>query len=318
MYRTILLPLDGSLFSEHALPLALETARRANAALHVVHVYEADEVWRGYEEYTPFRFEGEPEYDEVYESEERGLVRRYLAWVARLAADRGVQVETALLDQDGGVTGAIERYAAQARADLVAMATHGRGGLSRAWLGSVADAVVRESGLPVLLVRPPGETRPDPYAAPTFAHVLVPLDESAEAEEVLGPATALGKLWDARYTLLTVVPLPLAMGTVSPAPVLDERGEAARVGGAAQVYLERVADRLRGDGLAVDTRLALDASAADAIMFEAGQLEADLIALATHGRSGLTRLVMGSVAAEVVRTAKTPVLVYRPRGGGAA
>jgi nucleotide-binding universal stress UspA family protein len=319
VYRTILLPLDGSLFSEHALPLALETARRANAVLHIVHVYEPDEVWRDYEDYTPFRFEGEPEYDKVYEDKERGLVQRYLAWAARLATDRGVRVETALLDMmDGDVAGAIQRYAAQARADLIAMATHGRGGLARAWLGSVADAVVREGGLPVLLVRPSGDTRPDPYAAPTFAHVLVPLDESAEAEEVLGPATALGRLWDARYTLVTVVPLPLAMGTVSPAPVLDERGEIARVGGAAQVYLESVADRLRLDGLQVDTRLILDAHAADAITFEASQLEADLIALATHGRSGLTRLVMGSVAAEVVRTARTPVLVYRPRGGGAA
>jgi nucleotide-binding universal stress UspA family protein len=319
VYRTILLPLDGSLFSEHALPLALETARRANAVLHVVHVYEPDEVWRDYEDYTPFRFEGEPEYDAVYENEERGLVRRYLAWVAGLAAGRGVRAETALLDLDGGgdVAGAIGRYAAQARADLVAMATHGRGGLSRAWLGSVADAVVRESGLPVLLVRPPAQSRPDPYAAPTFAHVLVPLDESGEAEEVLGPATTLGSLWNARYTLLTVVPLPLAMGTVTPAPVLDEREEAARMGGAAQVYLERVADRLRRDGHEVDTRLTLETNVADAITFEASQLEADLIALSTHGRSGLTRLVMGSVAAEVVRTAKTPVLVYRPRGGAA-
>jgi len=87
------------------------------------------------------------------------------------------------------------------------------------------------------------------------------------------------------------------------------------MGGAAQVYLERVADRLRRDGHEVDTRLTLETNVADAITFEASQLEADLIALSTHGRSGLTRLVMGSVAAEVVRTAKTPVLVYRPRGG---
>src|SRR5690606_2138570 len=86
--RTILLPLDGSVFSEHALPAALGVARRSGAVLHLVHVYRPDEPWRDQEELTPYRFEGQPAYDDVYESADRRIARRYLAWVARQAEER--------------------------------------------------------------------------------------------------------------------------------------------------------------------------------------------------------------------------------------
>ena len=231
LYRTILLPLDGSVFSEHALPAALEVARRSGAVLHLVHVYRPDEPWRDLEELTPYRFEGEPAYDEAYESAERDTARRYLAWAARQAEERGARTETALLDDGDDVAARIRRYADDVGVDLVVMATHGRGALRRAWLGSVADTLVRGVRRPVLLVRPPGEeARPDLDAPVTFNHVLIPLDGSNEAEQAVRPAMDLGEATGARFTLLTVIPLAIPLGTMNPELLVDER-QRAEAGG---------------------------------------------------------------------------------------
>jgi len=317
LYRTILLPLDGSIFSEHALPAAIEVARRSDAVLHLVHVYRPDEPWRDLEELTPYRFEGEPAYVEEYESEDRGIARQYLAWAARQAEDRGARTETALLNGEDEVAPRIRRYADEVGADLVVMATHGRGALRRAWLGSVADTLVREGRRPVLLVRPPGEElRPDFDVRVTFNHILVPLDGSDEAEQALRPAMDLGEATGARFTLLTVIPVAIPLGVMNPELMVDEeeRGEAdaPEPDGPARAYLERVAERVRGEGRQVDVLVVVDGDVTAAILRQAEQVGADAIAIATHGRSGLSRLVMGSVAGELVRKAGMPVLVYRP------
>ena len=317
MYRTIVLPLDGSVFSEHALPAAIEVARRSGAVLHLVHVYQPDEPWRDQEELTPYRFEGQPAYDDVYESMDRRLARRYLAWAARQAEERGARAETALLNGQDEAAARIQRYADEVGADLVVMATHGRGALSRAWLGSVADTLVREVRRPVLLVRPPGEdVRPDFDARVRFHHLLIPLDGSDEAEQAVPPAMELGEAMDARFTLLTVIPVPIPLGVMNPELMVDERERAVTSGpepnGPAHAYLESVAERLRREGRQVDVDVVVEGDVTAAILGEAERVGADVIAIATHGRSGLSRLVMGSVAGELVRKADVPVLVYRP------
>jgi len=317
LYRTILLPLDGSVFSEHALPAAIEVARRSGAVLHLVHVYQPDEPWRDQEEFTPYRFEGQPAYDDIYESADRRLARRYLAWAARQAEERGARTETALLNGEDEVAPRIRRYADEVGADLVVMATHGRGALSRAWLGSVADRLVREVHRPVLLVHPPGEeVRPDFDAGVTLDHLLIPLDGSDEAEQVVPPAMELGEAMDSRFTLLTVIPVAIPLGVMNPELMVDERERAVTTGpepnGPARAYLEGVAERLQREGLQVDVDVVVEGDVTAAILGEARRVGADAIAIATHGRSGLSRLVMGSVAGELVRKANVPVLVYRP------
>src|SRR5690606_33324115 len=307
-------------FSEHALPAALETARRSDATLHLVHVYQPQESWRDLEELTPYRFEGEPEYDDAYESAERRLARRYLAWAARLAQERGARTETVLLDGEDDIAGRIRGYADEVGADLVVMATHGRGAIRRAWLGSVADTLVREGGRPVLLVRPPEEdARPDLDARPEFAHILLPLDGSDEAEQAVRPAMELGEATGARFTLLTVIPMVVPLGTMNPELLVDERvrreADEPEPNGPARAYLERVAERFQRDGRQVDVLTVVDSDVGGAILRQTERLGADAIAIATHGRSGLSRLVMGSVAGELVRNAGVPVLVYRPEPG---
>jgi nucleotide-binding universal stress UspA family protein len=294
MFRTILVPLDGSPFAEQALPWALCLARRAGATLDLVRGHVLYALTQPAAAWAPF--------DPVAEAECQQEERAYLDGIARrLTGAAPVAVRKALVD--GFETEGIRKRVQEGRADLVVMATHGRGPLGRLFLGSVADVLVRETSVPVLLVRPRGAA-PDLLPGPAAANILVPLDGSRLAEQALGPAADLARLLLAPCTLLRVL---------EPAGIATESAslEAARTA-AALVYLETVADRLRGQDLVVQTRVAVAAHPAKAILGEARAQQGTVIALATHGRGGLTRVVLGSIADKVLQTAPGPVLVYRP------
>jgi nucleotide-binding universal stress UspA family protein len=311
MYHTILVPLDGSPFAEQALPPALELARRAGAELQLVQVNVP---------LAPMYAEAWPGLENTVDPALKQRSRAYLDEVVRRlrapAGDRAT-VTSALLE--GTVVEALHGHALAAHADLVVMTTHGRGPLARSWLGSVADTLVRRLPVPVLLVRPE-EGAPAPDRPPQCRHVLIPLDGSPLAEEVLGPALALGGLTNARYTLLRVIP-PLILGMVTetypPAGGYENlllRLEALHRQDHqdAQAYLDRVAGDLRARGLDVATRVAVHEQPAVAILEEVKAHADGVVALATHGRGGLPRLFLGSVADKVVRGSTVLVLVYRP------
>jgi nucleotide-binding universal stress UspA family protein len=153
--------------------------------------------------------------------------------------------------------------------------------------------------IPVLLVRP-HEPAPGVLPEPLVEEeVVVPLDGSALAEQALGPALGLARLLEAGCTLLRVVE-----SAGSPPKAVREE---------ARAYLEDVAGRLRGQGLSVRPRVVVAPHAAEAIIEQARG--GGLIALATHGRGGLGRMLLGSVADKVIRGASVPVLVYRPGAG---
>jgi nucleotide-binding universal stress UspA family protein len=300
MIRSLLLPLDGSPFGEQALPLALEIAGRAHAPVHLVHVHQPIATpWSGSEVVADLPLDAE-----LREQEKAHL--REMA--GRLERGGTVPVTSTVLD--GPVAGAIHEQAVACAADLVVMATHGRGPLTRFWLGSVADQLIRRLPVPLLLVRPhEGEEGP-----PVPRHVLVPLDGSEQAEQVLGPAIDLAGVLGADVTLL---------GVVEPLVVPDRHwgGNAAsgidpemlgRLGADARGYLERVVIGLEGLAPRLDTRVVVNRRAADAILAEARTRPGTLVALATHARSGMARLVLGSVADKVIRGTTGPVLVYRP------
>jgi nucleotide-binding universal stress UspA family protein len=150
-----------------------------------------------------------------------------------------------------------------------------------------------------------------------FQHILLPLDGSALAEQILEPALALGDLTRAAYTLLHVVELFVLPGyaPLAQAVHLDAQMTQA-VQTERQHYLDDLAQRLRAGGRQVHTQTILSAQPAVAILDTAQG--ADLIALATHGRSGLARLLLGSVADKVRRGADMPMLLYRPQGSPTA
>ena len=299
MYTKLLVPLDGSSHSERALPVAVALAHRSAAEVELVHVHELPTV--------PGLA---PMYDTRFDVEMREEMRAELeATAERLRQTMDVPVRTTFLD--GLVAPTLEAHAADHRPDLIVMTTHGRGGLSRLWLGSVADALVRRAGVPVLLVR--GEEPPagDP-AETVFQHVLVPLDGSPLAEAVLEHAMRLGAPSAMRYTLLSVVVPRLIAARPYPGmstPV--DRDDLEQRQYEAQTYLDRIAGELRRSAATVATRVVVHAQVAAGILEATAEERADLVALATHGRGAIPRLVLGSVADKVVRGAETSVLVLR-------
>jgi nucleotide-binding universal stress UspA family protein len=308
MFRSILVPLDGSPFGEQALPLALSLARRAGAMIHLAHVLTSIAV---YPDGVLARAGLEVQ---IHDRQ-----KEYLDGVARrLAAIAPVSVRTALLD--GAVAPTLQDHAAAAGIDLVVMTTHGRTPLGRFWLGSVADYLVRHLSVPLLLVHPHDEP-PDLHRDAVPRRILLPLDGSPLAEEMIEPAAALAALADGSLTLLRVVrpalPANFSFDTVGVGEgaehLIEEiekvHQQLVREAGA---YLEAVADRLRGPNLAVRTRVAVEEQPALAILHEAKAPGVDLIALQTHGRGGVARLLLGSVADKVIRGAAVPVLVRRP------
>jgi nucleotide-binding universal stress UspA family protein len=301
MFRTILVPLDGSVFGEHALPLAASVARRAGAVVRVVHAHApADPKHPDW--YMPA--------DQRSDPEALKHQRDYLERAVQSLRAAGVHASAALLE--GSPAAALCEYVTAATVDLVVMTTHGRGPLSRFWLGSVADTLVRRLTAPLLLVRP--KEGPADFATEvTFRRVLIPLDGSRHAEAILDPALALGQATDAAYTLIRVVePIPvLGYDVFGYATAGTDVAVVDRVREQAATYLKGVAVRLQNRGLTVRTQVPVNLSTAGAILTEAEARGHDLIALETHGRGGPARLLLGSVADKVIRGADRPILVHR-------
>lgn len=302
MFQSILVPLDGSPFGEHAFPIARNIARRIGARLQLAHVHVAA---------APLAVDALPGFDEALDLEHRAREQAYLAAVADRLHACGVADVSAVLLEDPIVT-AIHNHAVKSGADLIVMTTHGRGALSRFWLGSVADTLVRRTTLAVLMVRP-HDTELDLSRDRSFHRVLIPLDGSALAEQMISRAVALGALDDTGYTLLqaidpTAVYLPDPQGDGAGDQLIDQ------VRAAARRYLDRVAGKLRAAGFHVQAETVVGPPAA-AILSFARDHAVDLIAMETHGRGGLTRLLLGSVADKVLRSAAVPVLLHRPSNG---
>lgn len=227
-------------------------------------------------------------------------VQEYLARVRRaLLLDGAVSDSYA---EWGRPVEEILYYARPGWCDLIAMATHGRAGLRRALLGGVAEQVVRRARLPVIVSRP--WTR-----IADWSRMVLALDGSARSEEVVADAVRLARLRRATVHVL---------GVVSPALRYADRAAAA-IGphGPSRDYLENVCDGLAAQGVMAVADLR-EGFPGWEIPRHAEETGAGLICMATHGRTGLARALMGSVAEIVLRTAPCPVFVRRTAAVGAA
>ncbi|HLZ09910.1 MAG TPA: universal stress protein, partial [Chloroflexota bacterium] len=285
MYQTILIPVDGSPLSERALPYARVIAKTNKSRLILLRVIA-----------------GSPTDDTFGEIDCRPTIETYLHNLAA-SLDDSTSIETTVVVGDAAQ--AILSEAARTGTDLIVMSTHGRSGIGRWIYGSVADAVMRQTTVPILLI-PATCSRVWTPGEP--GRILVPLDGSQLGEAVLGPASDLAQAMSAELVLLRVVELhpmvfmgPPGFVMVTPEPELES----------ARAYLEGISQRVRSrvaNVRAVD-ELGLPLSR---IVDVARDQQADLVALSSHGNGGLTRLVMGSVATGVVQSAGVPVLVVRP------
>jgi nucleotide-binding universal stress UspA family protein len=213
---------------------------------------------------------------------------------------------------EGEVVSEIVHAAEEAECDLVVMATHGRTGLARALLGSVAEEVLRLAPCPVLTVKtapqPGGAAAPEGAAPGTGREqraihaILYPTDMSANAARAFPLACALARDHGARLLVLHVYPPPLAHGEVMERPQ----------GKGFQEQLWKTLHEIQSSDPKVCLEYLLaEGTPEDKILAAAAQNNCDLIVMGTHGRTGLRRLVLGSVAEQVVRHATCPVITVK-------
>ncbi len=275
-WRAVVVPVDGSLVAEAAIPVAAEVARRAGAVLHLVFVRAPEPLATLPGEVGALRAQAE---------------RGYLASTARGLHQLAPACLTASLPE-GDPIAAFIQYALDAGGGLVVLASHGRGALGRAWIGHFAQRLLPLIPLPLLVSRP--GVRPGPGGP--FRNIAVLLDGTERAEAVLDPVTQLGALFGAHYALLR-----LWAG--------DPRGVAA-----AREYLEEVAQVLRGRGLPAATLVLRGHDVAASATDFAWSAGADLLALATHGHEPDAPDARGSVADGLLRLGGAPLLSLRAPG----
>jgi nucleotide-binding universal stress UspA family protein len=300
MLTKILVPLDRSSLAEDALGRAAALMRTTGAALDLVLIHDP---------FATSGYEGMPA-DGQWRPDEEAYLERI---AHELQAAGSVPPTRAVVG--GNPVEMICRRAAEVSADLIVMTSHGRTGFNRAWLGSVADGVIRQSGIPVLLLRSSEAERPERKER-LFTHVLVLIDASEESEAIIETALSVSRAGNGHITLLHVVqPVPLIIpeyGTpVTGAPGVADMELTERVAASARERLGALAMRV-SQGVDVNTAVVIDTRIAHGILDFAAQTAADLVALTTRGR-GASRLIVGSIADKVLRGSDLPVLIKRPR-----
>jgi nucleotide-binding universal stress UspA family protein len=309
--NSILVALDGSLFAEASIPVAIGLARRLDASIDLVTVHEPPPA--------AHNISGSSTQEHVLEREQ--VARRHAEAVRTLHALRAqiVQRPDAPIVTTHVLAGEpaerLLEYAQETDAKILIVTTHGLGGLSRQWMGSVTDSLVRRATIPIVTVRPvaiPADGVPISTADWSLDRLLVTLDGSPNAERILEP---LGTLFPTgvEYGLLRVVsPQNPLLRAVTPTAAHDQNLIEQRQH--ATAYLDTIGTRLQAQGIRATRRIMTDSTPAHAIADRAHEPDIDMIAIATHGRGAVGRLMLGSVADKVLRTADKPVLLYRVTG----
>jgi nucleotide-binding universal stress UspA family protein len=317
MFRSILVPLDGSLLSESALPAAGRIARASGGRLILATVISVP-ILSSTGEYDPVSSE---QVDVEWRDAEDYLQR---VTQLPLLAD----IDTRSTVDIGSAETALQEAIASSQCDLLVMTSHGRTGLARWALGSIASHLVRYADVPVLVFREQGPKLESPH--PDMEHlfrVLVCLDSSEFAEAALAPAAqlalALGGGTERGTPPARQAGLHLVL--VIPPSEGDRSSRPPALGLAdAKEYLAAVADRMKQEypALTLSWTVGVGADVAKAIVRVAESGEdvegagvfggCDVVALSTHGRTGIARWTMGSVTERVLDSSNLPALVVRP------
>jgi nucleotide-binding universal stress UspA family protein len=304
MFKVIMAPTEGSDSEGQAISLAVRLARRFEADLRLVRV-----------ETTPLIIQTLVQTSELITEqtlldERLARLRKLEALGTECRANGDIRVMTAL--EDGPVAPALRDYARKFNVDLIVMSSHSRGGVKRIALGSATDYLIRHTNIPVLVVRPLVSLEATPEQ--TFSRIVVPLDGSVLAEQILPEVAALASRLKSTVSLLQVL-----------TPATYSQKEIIQPGlpwwdddiATADAYLSRAASRLIEEGLTVSKDVVLSEDIATAILDYSVRTRADLIALATSGSGGMSRFVFGTVADEVTRKSTTSLLVFHPKRPGA-
>ncbi len=323
MLKRILVPLDGSRLAESALRVAVRIAHASDGTVLLLRVIGVPTT------FTPYIYGSDmaqsPQLAQDLIDMEQENAEKYLAEIARLDMLAGIQVETTIIPGSAGLS--ILDTAKEEKVDLIVMSSHGETGFKRLALGSVAQYVSRHSSIPVLVLRGDGSvpfsTSPDPKHPSHSITALVALDGSELAEASLKPAAYV----------VAALAAPV-QGTLLLSTVANKQADRAKHGSEefmrdeAKKYLIGIREHLQGSeigklNLAIEWSIEESKDVANALIevAESGKtLECsyeftgcDLIAIATHGRGGLQRLMAGSVTEHVLGSTNLPMLIVRPR-----
>jgi nucleotide-binding universal stress UspA family protein len=282
MFDDILVPTDGSECAEAAAEYARDLATRYEATVHALCVADSRTL------------ESAPQSEHV-RAEKAELARR----ICEKSSAAGLSVEQAVRTDIPHE--AILRYATEQKIDLVVMGTHGRTGVERYLLGSVTERVVRLSDVPVLTVKAMDE---DAVTHP-YGDILVPTDGSDGAAAAIDPAVSIARSYDARLHALSVVD-PMATGIdVRSAVLVDELEDTARSA------VEAVEERATDASISTTETAVEYGTPYRGIRSYVDANDIDLVVMGTHGRSGIERYLLGSVAEKTVRTSSVPVMTVR-------
>ncbi len=296
MYKRILVPLDGSPFAEHALPVAIAISRLTFAALHLVRVHEPS---------SP-TYTSRGRSDVV--SRQHDLEYLHTA-AARAIANGANAVATALVE--GWPPSAIEREIARTGADLVVLTDHGRTGRGTRCLGSVADTVARHAKVPVLIMRA-SDRAVDLVWCPLFRNVLIAIGDAEKDAGVADAAERLGTLGTACYTLFHMVHpalAPVHSYAFAAAATLDAATTRARLSSTRQGLAglaSHMRDRAQPNG--IDIAISIDTHPATSILDAVAASPVDLVAMSTRAFDA-SHTGSGSVAEQVACSTALPILM---------
>lgn len=296
MARQILVPLDGSSLAEKVLHCAKMLGRALPAELVLLHSVSIP--------YDPGAIQAGRRTDALAEQLDRGS-REYLG---KVAGDlRGAGLKVRLVVEQGPAAEAIVDTAADPEIQLIVMATHGFGGADQWARGSVAERVLQLASVPVLMLC---SLKEGAGRQPTSCRrILVPLDGSRVAEQILTPTISIAKATNAEIKLLRVS-IVYTSGEFVGDLCIPLEGTLQTAGQIASDYLDRVAIHLAEQGIKATTVVQMG-PVAESIVEYAESNQIDLIAMCTHGRTGPGRWTLGSVSDRVLRSGCIPILLVR-------
>lgn len=296
MFQKVLVPLDGSKMAEKVLHTVRQIAQPSKT--EIVLMRNVDQS--AYALISDSPVVANRLFDSVQTE-----TRKYLAQQKAVLERDGYGVHLEI--SRGDTAAAIIQVADDLNADLVAMTTHGRTGIGRMTLGSVADRVVRSAHLPILLVRA-ASPKTDKE---TIQKILLPLDGSVLSEQALPIARAVARDSGGSVLLLKAIE---ALEDIDLAELynhqVDEHGIPTDWQNEAHLYLERMQKKLTFADVSSDYHVIVGRPA-EAILHVAEQESCDLVVMSTHGRSGIGRWVYGSVASKVLHETECPLLLVR-------
>jgi nucleotide-binding universal stress UspA family protein len=300
MYKKILVPLDGSPSAENVLPYARALAKRSALPVDLLEVVDFTELARSVSAADGLFL------DRLAKDEARGS-GVYLTGISQSFSG----IAARCLVKQGRAADIIVEIAAAEKDTLIMMATHGRSGLNRFFLGSVTEKVLRATSSPLLVVR--AKEKAVAGGEAIFKSLVVPLDGSELAESVMPSVVALAKQLDLEVILFRAYAVPYGAYSTGEGFYDPVNLEAflARLRQETIDYLEGKTAELKRQGLAQVSYVAKEGMSADEIIKFARATPDNLIAMCSHGYSGVKRWVLGSVTETVVRHSGDPVLVLR-------